>query len=59
MTGRGVPLLALLDRVDLTAEEREYIAGAVHERSVVADRQGLSYGWAEFIHDALLDAASR
>lgn len=55
MTSEGLDL----SRVALTADDREYIAGAVLERQAAAAARGEHYGWADFVREALIEAAHR
>lgn len=45
--------------VHMTSNEREFIWGAVEERSAQACSVGVYYTWPDFVRQALIEAAQR
>jgi hypothetical protein len=45
--------------VHMTSNEREFIWGAVEERSAQANAVGVYYTWPDFVRQALIEAAQR
>jgi hypothetical protein len=45
--------------VHMTRDEREFIWGAVQERTSAARSEGEHFAWPDFVREALLEAAQR
>lgn len=45
--------------VHMTHDEREFIWGAVQERTIAARNEGEFYAWPDFVRQALIEAAQR
>lgn len=45
--------------VHMTSNEREFVWGAVQERSKQAADTGVHYSWPDFVRQALIEAAQR